>query len=440
MTLLIKNGKVWSEGDLRDLSILVDDNGSISGLLSSAVDTSEFDGEVVDAESNLVLPGGIDIHAHIQDGAETFYSGTRAAARGGITTVLDMPPFKTTTNREQCEARKEWAEQECVTDFGLTGGIVIDEDDLVKMDEVAQYGAGQFKVFMLSNPPVGLLWEAVKTAARTGLRLTVHMEEPALLGKVDWDDPLGFPKANPPAAENVAAAQMLEMARAAGAPIHVCHVSSARTAELIDVYKAWGTDVSAETTPHYLLLDEEEFYTQGDRVVVTPALRTKQDNETLWQAVRDGVIDVIISDHFLGALPDPAKPRPAPRDAEPGIAALELSLPLLFSEGVRGGKISLKRFVEITSTAPADLLGVDGVKGSIAVGADADLVLLNPDKLWKVRDLGPDSRISTLPYEDWNLQGYVEATVVRGRMVWNGKEIVADRGWGRYVPAKRSHE
>ena len=275
MTLLIKNGKVWAENNLHDLSVLIDDNGIISGLLDPQIDTSEFDCDVVDAEGSLVLPGGIDIHAHIQDGAETFFSGTRAAARGGITTVLDMPPFKTTTNRKQCVARKEWAESECVTDFGLTGGIVIDHDDLLHMNEVAEFGAGQFKVFMLSNPPVDLLWEAVKTAARTGLRLTVHMEEPALLGKVNWNDPLGFPRANPPVAENVAAAQMLEMARAAGAPIHVCHVSSARTAELIDIYKARGTDVSAETAPHYLLLNEEEFFTQGDRVVATPALRTK---------------------------------------------------------------------------------------------------------------------------------------------------------------------
>jgi len=439
MTLLIKNGKVWSEGDLRDLSVLINDNGVISGLLDTQIEVSEFGGNVVDAEGSLVLPGGIDIHAHIQDGAETFYSGTCAAARGGITTVLDMPPFKTTTNRKQCVARKEWAENECVTDFGLTGGIVIDEDDLVKMNEVAEYGAGQFKVFMLSHPPVGLLWEAVKTAARTGMRLTVHMEEPELLGKVNWDDPLGFPKANPPVAENVATAQMLEMARAAGAPIHVCHVSSGRTAELIDIYRAWGTDVSAETTPHYLLLDEEEFYTQGDRVVATPALRTKKDNEALWQALRDGVIDVIISDHFLGALPDLSKPRPAPRDAEPGIAGLELSLPLLYSRGVKNGKISLKRFVEVTSAAPADLLGIGGVKGRIAVGADADLVIFNPEKTWQAHDFGSDSRVSTLPYENWDLQGYVEATLVRGRMVWDGKEIVVDRGWGRYVPVKRSH-
>ena len=439
MTLLIKNGKVWAENELRDLSILINEEGIITGLLDAQIDMSELDCEVMDVAGSWVFPGGIDIHAHIQDGAETFCSGTRAAARGGITTVLDMPPFKTTTNRKQCLARREWAERECVTDFGLTGGIVIDREDLFQMNEVAEFGVGQFKVFMLSDPPVDLLWEAVKTAAHTGMRLTVHMEEPALLGKVNWDDPLGFPKANPPVAENVATAKMLEMARAAGAPIHVCHVSSARTAELIDIYKAWGTDVSAETTPHYLLLNEEEFFVQGDRVVATPALRTKTDNELLWQALRDGVIDVVISDHFLGALPDPEKPRPAPQDAEPGIAGLELSLPLLFSKGVKSGEISMKRFVEVTSTAPAKLLGMDARKGRIAAGADADLVILDPLKTWRVKDFGSDSRVSTLPYEGWELQGYVDATLVRGRRIWNGKEIIADCGWGEYIPAKRSH-
>ena len=431
--LLINNGKVWQDGGLQEVDIHIQD-GKIKDLRPAAKNgTDSF--PIINASNCYVFPGGVDIHAHIQDGAETFFYGSSSAVKGGITTVLDMPPFKTVTNRKQCEQRIRWGEVECVSDFGLTGGIIIDLEDLENLDEIRNCGVHQFKVFMLSNPPVEVLWRSVQFAAKSGLRLVVHMEEPSLLKKVDWDDPLGFPKANPAEAENVAAAHLLEMARAAGAPIHVCHVSSARTVELIDQYKGWGTDVTAETAPHYLILNEDAFFTQPDRVVVTPALRKERDNLVLWQALEDGVIDAVISDHFLGALPNPTKERPSAKDAEPGIAGLEMTLPLLFDQGVAAGKISLKRFVEILSTTPAKLAGIGDRKGKIEKGMDADLVIFNPEKKWEVHSLGAGSRISTLPYEGWQLKGKIEQTLVRGKVVWDGKKIVCERGWGKYIPA-----
>jgi len=383
----------------------------------------------------LVFPGGVDIHAHIQDGAETFYPGSCAAIMGGITTVIDMPPFKSVTNAAQLEQRKTLGERECVSDFGFTGGIVIDEEDLKSLHEIQAGGVNQFKIFMLSKPPVELLWSAVKKSAELGMRLVVHMEEPALLDEVNWDDPLGFPKANPPTSENVAVAQLLEMAKAAGAAIHVCHVSSARSAELIAAHKSWGTDVSAETTPHYLILNEELFLEQPDRSVVTPALRKHEDNAILWQALEEGIIDAVISDHFLGALPEAQKGRPSPEDAEPGIAGLELSFPLIYDQGVRTGKLSLKRFVETISTTPALLSGIGHRKGQIAKDMDADLVLYDPSKAWTVSALGQESRITTLPYEGWVLKSSITKTFLRGNLVWDGHKILSNKGIGRYIPA-----
>jgi allantoinase len=433
---LITNGQVWSEGQLRPLDLLISSEGRIEAMLAAGQVDSQAAGEVINAGGLMVLPGSIDIHAHIQDGAETFHAGSCAAARGGVTTVIDMPPFQTVIDRHMTLLRKAWGERECVTDFGLTGGIVIDFADLDHLDELAAAGVTQFKIFMLMNPPVKLLWEAVKKAAQTGLRLTVHMEEPACLGEVDWDDPLGFVKANPPAAENVAAAQLLEMARAAGAAIHVCHVSSSRTVELIAAHKAWGTCVSAETAPQYLLLNEADYLDQGERVISTPVLRKSEDQQILWQALRDGVLDCIISDHFLGALPDPAKPRPALKDAEPGIAALELAVPLMLEAALRGGQLGLGRLVEVMATRPAQLMKLDDRKGRIAVGMDADLIFVDGDSKWKVADLGPGSRISTLPYEGWTLQSSVRRTLVRGKTVWNGETILAEKGWGQYCGAR----
>jgi dihydroorotase len=431
--LIINNGKVWLDGALHETNIYIEDGKIID--FHPAGKNIRDSSPIINASNCYIFPGGVDIHAHIQDGAETFFYGSSSAVKGGITTVLDMPPFKTVTNRKQCEHRIQWGEGECVSDFGLTGGIIIDIEDLECLDEICGCGVRQFKVFMLSNPSMEVLWKSVQLAAKSGLRLVVHMEEPALLKEVDWNDPLGFPKANPPEAENTAVAHMLEMARSAGAPIHVCHVSSARTVELIDQYKGWGTDVTAETAPHYLILNEKAFFTQPDRVVVTPALRKERDNVVLWQALEDGVIDAIISDHFLGALPDPTRESPSAKDGEPGIAGLETTIPLLFDQGVTTGKISLKRFIETLSTTPAKLAGIGDRKGKIEKGMDADLVIFNPEKIWEVHDLGEGSRISTLPYEGWLIKGKVEKTLVRGKVVWDGKKIVCEPGWGKYVPA-----
>lgn len=431
--MIIENGEIWQENAFQKASLSVK-NGLIDAILPPSHSPSSREDQVVDAAGCLILPGGIDLHAHIQDGAESFFAGSCAAVKGGITTVVDMPPFQTVLSRAQWLKRAAWANRECVSDVGFTGGIVIHQKDLDHLDELCACGVSQFKVFMLSRPSDELLWQAVQTAARMGLRLAVHMEEPALLREVDWSDPLGFYKANPAEAENVAVARMLEMAHAAGAAIHVCHVSSARSAELIDQYKGWGTAVTAETTPHYLILNQKNITDFPERAIVTPALREERDNEVLWQALEDGVIDILVSDHFLGAIPDPSKPRPAPKDAEPGIAGLEVSMPLIYTFGVQRGKLSMQRFVEAFSLTPAMLAGIADQKGSLHPGLDADLVLFDPARVWDVQPRSKESRITTLPYEGWQLQGAVRQTWVRGKEVWNGNEITCKAGWGCTIP------
>ncbi len=301
------NGKLWLDGELRHADLVIGVDGKIAGIQEPSKAQVLDNVEVIDASGCLVLPGGIDAHAHIEDGAETFYPGSSAAAVGGITTVVDMPPFHVCSTLEGFEARVERAEANCVTDFCIHGGIVVEAQDLVEMDAVAKAGAAGFKVFMPAEPPVSreVLWSAVQTAAKTGLRLVLHAEESACLNEdVDWNDPLGFANARPPVAETAAAAFLLEMARAAGAPIHICHISTARTADLVDRYRGWGTDVTAETTPHYLAFSKEDFRKYGSRLKTTPPLREAGDPERLWQALADGVIDIVVSDHYLGELPD----------------------------------------------------------------------------------------------------------------------------------------
>lgn len=433
----IDHGQVWNSGGLKDLSILVKD-GKIVALLSPEEKESVSTDQVFDASGLWVLPGGVDMHVHISDGAETFTPGSMCAAAGGITTVMDMAPFHGCVTPEQFHQKVKEADEACVVDFSLIAGIVVLQEDLAQLGQLAELGAAYFKVFMPGNPAVTprVMWESVKTAARTGLRLGIHAEEISCIDpNVDWSDPLGFPHSRPYAAESSAAAQLLEMAKAAGAPVHICHVSARQTAEVVNNAKAQGVDVTAETPAHFLLFDESEYERQGVRVKTTPPLRTKVDNRALWLALKEGVIDVLACDHFLGSLEPGDKDFRKMENSAAGIGGLELSLPLIFSFGVAEGRISLERFVEITSQKPAEICCVADRKGQVAVGMDADLLLIDPEAKWKVAPQGEFSRNNTSPYLDWQLNGRVKQTFVRGKRVWNEGNIEVKAGWGQHQPA-----
>ncbi len=439
MLTRIDNGQVWVDGRLQSPSVLIRDE-RIAAFIAPDVATHIPADNVIDASGLWILPGGIDLHVHISDGAETLGPGTCCAAAGGITTVVDMAPFHGCVTGMQFQHKVARAEAECVTDFSLAAGIVVSLDDLSALGELAQLGAAYFKVFMPATPPVAAkeLWAAVQAAAHTGLRLGLHAEESGcFLSEIDWRDPLGFARSRPIVAESSATAQVLEMAHAAGAPVHICHVSSRRTAEVIALAKTQGTDVTAEVPPHFLLLDETEFARQGPRVKTTPPLRTHADNEALWEALADGTLDALACDHFLDQLEPVSSDLSGMREAPAGIGGLELSLPLVFSAGVQEGRLSLGRFVEVTAERPAAIAGLAPRKGRLAVGADADLALIDPEARWIVTRQGDFSRAETTPFAGWRLHGRVKRTLVRGRTVWDGERITAEAGWGRHAASRR---
>ena len=430
---------VWTANSLRPLSLVIK-NGRILATPEPKL-ASQFPVEqVIDAKGLWILPGGVDLHVHISDGAETFFPGSCCAAAGGITTVLDMAPFHACVTQQQLLAKSVFARASCVVDFGLVAGIVVDNNDLSHLEELAHAGAAYFKVFQPADPPVSVetLWKAVQFAARTGMRLGLHAEETACLLPFENPlDPLSFPHSRPAVAETSAVAQLIEMASAAGAPVHVCHLSCGRTADLVASGKSRGVDVTCEVAAHYLTLDETAFSVYGALVKTTPPLRTRTDVEQLWQALSEGVIDAIACDHFTASLaPPPADPLSVPSSAA-GIAGLEVSLPLVM-DAVLNGRFSLRRFVEATAEAPAKLAGISHEKGRLACDMDADFVLWDPEENWTISPGGEFSRLETTPFNGWQLKGRIRQTWVRGQLVWNGKEICTPAGYGRWKKPKRA--
>jgi len=437
-SLRIDNGLVWSEGSLRPLSLLVKDERIFATPEPQLASQFPAD-QMLDAKGFWILPGGVDLHTHISDGAETFFPGSCCAAAGGVTTVLDMAPFHACVTKEQLQRKAASAEASCVVDFGLVAGIVVSNDDLNHLDELAWNGAAYFKVFQPSEPPVSAetLWMAVQAAARTGMRLGLHAEETAcLLPLENSNDPLRFPHSRPPVAETSAVAQLIEMAHAAGAPVHVCHVSCGRTAELVAWGKAQRVDVTCEVPAHFLTLDETAFSTYGARVKTTPPLRTSVDTEQLWQALSDGIIDAIACDHYTESLtPLPTHPELVPVSAA-GIAGLEASLPLVM-DAVLNDRLSLQRFVEASAERPAELAGISRSKGKLAAGMAADFVIWDPGSNWTVSPHGEFSRLATTPFHGWQIKGRIKQTWVRGQQVWNGVKICAPAGYGQWAKSMR---
>ena len=434
----VDNGVIWTADSLRPLSLVLE-NGRILATPEPQFASQYPVEKVIDAKGLWILPGGVDLHVHISDGLETFLRGSCCAAAGGITTVLDMAPFHACVSPQQLIKKSESAQASCVVDFGLIAGIVVENDDLVHLQKLGRAGAAYFKVFQPAEPPVSAetLWKSVQAAARTGLRLGLHAEEPACLFPVgNSHDPLSFPRSRPQVAETSAVAQMLEMARAAGAPVHVCHVSCGRTADLVAWGKAHAVDITCEVPAHYLVLDETDFSMYGARVKTTPPLRTRTDTEQLWQALSNGVIDAIASDHYTeSAAPLLTDPELIP-GAPAGIAGLEVSLPLIM-DAVQKGRLNLKRFVEASAEVPARLAGLSHRKGRLEVGMDADFVLWDPEEAWNVSPLGEFSRIETTPFNGWQLKGRIQQTWVRGQQVWDGREIRVPAGYGRWQKSKR---
>lgn len=382
-----------------------------------------------------ILPGLVDSHVHINEPGRTEWEGfrtaTRAAAAGGHTMLVDMPlnSIPATTSVSGLEAKRRAAHGQCLVDWAAWGGVVQGNHD--QIEPLAQAGVRGFKCFLV---PSGVnefamvteedLRKALPHVARNGLPLLVHAELPGpleaaakRLSAADWTRYQTFLQSRPDEAECAAIALMLSLCREYRFRLHIVHLSAAGALEMLREARAEGLPVTIETCPHYLHLEAETIADGATQSKCAPPVRGRTNRESLWQALKDGVIDMVVTDH--SPCP-PAMKRMEEgnfQSAWGGIASLSTALPVMWTEA-RGRGFALPDIVRWMAEQPARLAGCHTRKGKIAAGWDADLVVFDPEAEFTVTNERLHHRHPVSPYLGEQLQGIVKRTYLRGQLVF----------------------
>ncbi len=442
--LVIRGGSVVLPTGQRPADIAIT-NGIISAIGSEVRDGAE----VIDANDLVVLPGVVDAHVHFNEPGradwEGWEAGTRGAAAGGVTTVLEMPlnAHPPTTTPAAFDQKLAVASQKALVDFGLWGGLV--PNNLDNLQILHQRGVVGFKAFMshsgiddFPRVPDGVLAVGLKMAARLGAIVGVHAESQELLDRhAAQTDPsrLSWCRARPPAAEVEAIRRLLVGMRGAGKGVraHVVHVSCAEGLAEVDAARNKGVSITAETCPHYLAFTEEDFERIGPPLKCAPPIRDAATRDALWHEVLAGRVDLIASDHSPCPAADKHKGEHDISQAWGGIAGIQATLPVLLTDGLHDRGLSFERIAHMTATAPAQLFGFYPRKGAIAVGADADFALVDPGQRWTFAPEQLQTRSGLSAYLGRAFTGRVVRTIVRGKTVFGDGQVIGRPGGGQFV-------
>ncbi len=458
MSLLIKNGRIVTATDDYRADIFVEDETItlIGKQLSVNAD------RVIDAAGKLVIPGGIDPHTHFElpfgkEGivsSDDFETGTRAAAHGGTTTIIDFPTQE--KGHSSLEALETWhrkAQGKCAIDYGFHM-IVTDmpEERLGELRQLAdREGITSFKLFM-AYPGVlyvddGTLYRVMRTVGELGGVIAMHAENGIVIDEIvkqavteGKTAPKWHALTRPTRMEAEAVHRAIAIAEVAGVPVYIVHLSCADALEQVVIARDRGIPAYAETCPQYLFLDQSYYNLpgfEGAKYVMTPVLREKWNQEKLWEGLRMSDLQTIGTDHcpffYEGQKTIGKEDFTRIPNGAPGV---ENRMSLIYQGGVVEGRISLNKFVDITSTAAAKIFGLFPQKGTIAVGSDADLVIFNPDRKETIsvnNSVTHHMNVDYNAYEGFEVQGIAETVISRGRVIVDNCRYVGQKGHGRFL-------
>ena len=448
MELRITKGEVITSAG----SIGLKDIGISDGKIKQIGGTIEAYQEL-DAAGMLVLPGGVDAHVHLSYPGRTrmeptwvddFTSGSAAALAGGITTLGNMTfPMEGELPLASLKREMAIAQEQTMADIFLHP--VLFEPSKKAFEEFPQLlemGCNSIKIFMVTHLfdlQVKSYLEAFRIAGECGLITVIHCEDYALIETAtarllaEGKSSLRYyAESRPVISEVVATQRAVAISEATGSPLYVVHLSSARALQVCAEAQSRGLPVYVETRPLYLHLTRERFHDEdGAKYVGQPPLRDQEDVDELWEGIREGIIQTVCTDHAPWSLAAKLDPAHTITNLRPGVANLQTMLPMLYSEGVRTGRISLRRFVEVTSTNAAKLFGLYPQKGEIAVGSDADLVIFAPNLCMRITNDMLKSNSDYSAFEGWEVTGWPVITLRRGEIVFKDNEVLGEPGSGK---------
>ena len=443
--LVIRSGLVVSPDSVIEASVAIKDGRIIAVGDDASMPQAA---ETLDARGLHVLPGAIDDHVHFRDPGyphkEDFASGTAAAAFGGVTTVFDMPNTIPPTGTPGILADKlTMAAGKAHVDFGLYA--LLGEDTIEHVPELAKSAIG-FKLYMgntfgkIASPSTGAMLEAFEVVAATGKRVSLHAETNSIMERRETRmrqagriDPLAHIASRPAVVAVEAVSRAAILAEWTGARIHILHISSAEELRPLREAKARGVDITGETCPHYVLLSTDDYARFAGVIRVNPPVREARNQQPLWDAMADGTIDVIATDHA------PHSPEEKTRNdiwtVDCGFPGVETQMPLMLTE-VNAGRFSISDYVRWSAANVAKLWGLYPRKGVIQPGADADITVVDLAREWSIDDAKLQSLSRITPFHGRRVKGLPLHTLVRGRFVMKDRQLISGtRGWGRSVHA-----
>lgn len=440
----IINGKIWTRGTIFEGGLHI-----LDGQIEKIGKESKLpEAEKLDAKGNLILPGLIDLHVHFREPGDThkedFLTGTRAAAAGGVTTVVDEPnntPIISTP--ERLIDKLDLIKSKAYVDYSISVALTLENLGLI--DQFRDLGAFVFAIFdelcgkKTGMKNSGVLYEGLKKIESSNALAYLNCRESDIVvhtirkmvdaGK---NSPESYDHHFPYVAEYCGAARSILLSHAAGVKTHLREISTQETVDIIRKLSNYTNRITVEVRPDHLFLNTENTRNLGPYSQQWTPIRSKEDSDALWQALREGLIDIIASDHATHTPEEKEQGWSNIWQSPPGLPGIETMLPLLLTR-VNNGELELRRLVQTTANNPAKTLGVYPKKGTIQKGSDADLVIVDLKREAKIRGEAFFSKNKWTPFEGWKVQGLPVTTIVRGIKTFEDGKILGKPGQGRLL-------
>jgi allantoinase len=455
--LRIKNARIIENEQLKTVTIYVE-KGKIKDIVpgDKALLPTE---EEIDVKENMLFPGFIDPHVHFNDPGfierEDFETGTRSAAAGGITTIIDMPctSIPPVTDGKNFDYKLSIVKPKAYVDFAFWGGVTpeqVESGEYKKsLKELKDRGIFGVKFYTISGMelyprmPVPNMDRAFRLMKELNLVCAIHAEDyylvdyySRLMQEMGREDTESWSEGRTYEAEPEAIWSVVGITKKVGNKLHIVHLSTKEGLNVIRWAKSHGVDATTETCPQYLIFTTEDFKKQGSVLKIAPPLRKEEDREELWKGLKDGSIDFICTDHAAGKYPE-EKSSPDIWKNYAGIPGTQLFVPSMLCYGYHKGRLSLAEIQKLMSENAAKRYGLYPQKGIIKVGSDADFSVVDLDKEWTVEPSRLESKGKYSPFAGNKLKGKIYMTIVRGEIIYREDEgVIGKRGYGQFVRNK----